>query len=111
MAGVEPTSPFVSRLKSLQEDIYGLDLYLEANWKVDDKALKRIWDGIYEGLHWFGLDKPEAKKYVSDIRKYEAYEIRLRKRKLPLSKPMAKLYGWKNVLNATKKHYLLIQIQ
>ena len=96
LGGIEPDSPFVERLANLQSAIYALDACLESELKVDPKQLKTCWAEIYSALNWFGLKESKARKYTKQIRKYEAYELDLRKGKLPLSRPMTRLYAWKS---------------
>lgn len=96
LAGIEKDSPFVTRLYHLQEVIYALDNYLETNWDLKKKQLKEHWLQIHEALAAFGIEKKDWKKFTGEIHNYEALEIGLRKKKLPVRKSFDKLYASKS---------------
>ncbi|HLF62231.1 MAG TPA: hypothetical protein VI603_00655 [Saprospiraceae bacterium] len=96
LAGIEKDSPFVARLYALQEVIYALDQYLETNWVVKKKELKKRWDEIYDALSAFGIRKKDYIMYTSDVERYERYELDLRKNKLPVNRSFETLYSCKS---------------
>jgi hypothetical protein len=92
MAGIEPDSPFVTRLYRLQEVIYDLDLYLETNWAVRKKDLKAHWNQIHEAMSAFGIEKSAQRKYLDEIKLYQEHELNLRKYKVPGPRKLKALY-------------------
>ena len=96
LAGIEKDSPFVTRLYKLQEVIYDLDLYLESNWDIKKRDLRERWSAIHEALEAFDVKKKDFEDYTMDIARYEAYELDLRKSKLPISKSFETIYSCKS---------------
>jgi len=96
LAGIERDSPFVARLYTLQEVIYALDHYLESNWDVRKRDLNAKWKAIYEALMAFDIRKKALSDYTSEIERYEAYELDLRKNKLPVTRSFETLYSCKS---------------
>lgn len=96
LAGIEKDSPFLARLYKLQEVIYALDTYLETHWDVKKKELKTHWNEIYNALSSLGIPVRDHSRYVKEIKRYEKYELDLRKKKLPLNKSFETLYGCKS---------------
>lgn len=71
------------KLVRLQYEIYSLDTYLENNWVLKKKKLKKYWNGIYFVLDDLGYSKRESHEMLSHIRRYQKHESQLREGIMP----------------------------
>jgi len=71
------------RLVDLQIAIYDLDHYLETNWKLKNKELKRFWQNIYSCLAKMDYTEEEAFHLTNHIRRYQKHEMQLRDALMP----------------------------
>lgn len=84
------------QMTKLQVAIYDLDCYLETNWKLKQKKLKKYWKGIHKELKTFGIPKTEYNDYTAHIQRYELHESQLRDGLLPTRLSMEYYYYYKS---------------
>ena len=96
IAGIIKESPFVSRIYHLQEMIYHLDQYLETHWDIKPKEAKAKWQQIHDALDGFSIKKKDLRAFTSEIRRYEKYELDLRKKKVPVNRGIGSVYASKS---------------
>ncbi|MDX1476870.1 MAG: hypothetical protein R3301_04155 [Saprospiraceae bacterium] len=95
LAGIPKDSPFVKQLMDLQQAIYALDEYLEANWQVKKSALDKHWKEINRQLRAFGLNRYQVVAFRKDIERYQSYELEMRDGRMPTRRPFKTTYGAK----------------
>ncbi len=81
--GTKKAKALNEKLIDLQKAIYKLDLYLEANWKLEKKELSKHWKKIFKVLKEIGFNAEESYDLTSHIRRYQKHETRLREGLIP----------------------------
>jgi len=84
------------QLFEIQKSIYDLDAYLESNWKIKDKKIKKLWKNINQSIADAGFDDDEIYSMTSHIRKYQLHELQLRDGKLPTRLKLEYFYYYKS---------------
>jgi len=84
------------QLRNLQKSIYQLDHYLETTWSLKKGELNGYWRNIMQNLTPFEPDKSLREALVSQIHKYESYEIDLRTGRLPIRLSFRYWYYYKS---------------
>lgn len=84
------------KLVMLQVSIYELDAYLESNWKLKEKALKKKWKFIFQSMADIGITGETAIDLLSHIRRYQKHEVQLRSGLMPMRMNMEYYYHYKS---------------
>jgi len=93
---LDQNKKFIDHLFHIQTQIYLLDAYLESHWDLDEKELKKYWDGIRSSLYDLGYGANLQDDLLKDIRRYERIEQQCRQDKWPTKVSFKKFYTTKS---------------